>query len=95
MTRKIIAERDLRYIFHGEKKKIFVDYKGLCGWLGIRNKHFLPLWALSEFTWIDTGTNRNHKTKEFAQKKLSKHERRQTNGYRMRFIVNFNQRIAM
>ena len=32
---------------------------------------------------------------EFAKKKLSKLERRQTNGYRMRFIVNFNQRIAM
>ena len=28
-------------------------------------------------------------------KKLSKHERRQTNGYKMRFIVNLNQRIAM
>ena len=33
-----------------------------------RNKCFLPLWAWSEFTWIDTGTNRNHKTKEFAKK---------------------------
>ena len=32
------------------------------------NKRFLPLWAWSEFTWIDTGTNRNHKTKEFAKK---------------------------
>ena len=33
-----------------------------------RSKRFLPLWARSEFTWIDTGTNRNHKTKEFAKK---------------------------
>ena len=28
-------------------------------------------------------------------KKVSKHERRQTNGYKMRFIVNLNQRNAM
>ena len=28
-------------------------------------------------------------------KKLSKHERRQTNGYKLRFIVNLNQRNAM
>ena len=28
-----------------QKTCLDVDYKGLCGWLGIRNNHFFPLWA--------------------------------------------------
>ena len=63
----------------GSLPPIFVvlDYKGQCGWLRIRNNRFLPLWARSEFTWIDTGTNRNHKTKEFAKKAVK--TRKETN----------------
>ena len=53
--------------------------------------HFGPDLSSPGLTLVPTGIIKPRN----LLKKLSKHERRQTNGYRMRFIVNFNQRIAM
>ena len=72
--------------------KLHVDSRGLCGWLGIQNKRFLQLDLSSPgLTLVPTGIIKPRN----LLKKLSKHERRQTNGYRMRFIVKFNQRMTM
>ena len=53
--------------------------------------HFEPDLSSPGLTLVPTGII---KTRNLL-KKLSKHEKRQTNGYRMRFIVNFNQRLTM
>ena len=53
--------------------------------------HFAPDLSSPGLTLVPTGIIKPRN----LLKKLSKHERRQTNDYRMRFIVNFNQRIAM
>ena len=51
--------------------------------------HFGPDLSSPGLTLVPTGIIKPRN----LLKKLSKHERRQTNGYRMRFIVNFNQRL--
>ena len=53
--------------------------------------HFGPDLSSPGLTLVPTGIIKPRN----LLKKLSKRERRQTNGYRMRFIVNFIQRIAM
>ena len=53
--------------------------------------HFGPDLSSPGLTLVPTGIIKPRN----LLKKLSKCERRQTNGYRMRFIVNFNQRIPM
>ena len=53
--------------------------------------HFGPDLSSPGLTLVPTGIIKPRN----MLKKLSKCERRQTNGNRMRFIVNFNQRIAM
>ena len=53
--------------------------------------HFGPDLSSPGLTLVPTGIIKPRN----LLKKLSKRERRQTNGYRMRFIVNFNQRIVM
>ena len=53
--------------------------------------HFGPDLSSPGLTLVPTGIIKSRNW----LKKLSKCERRQTNGYRMRFFVNFNQRIVM
>ena len=54
--------------------------------------HLRPDLSSPGLTLVPTGII---KPRNLLKKKLSKCERRQTNGYKMRFIVNLNQRIAM
>ena len=53
--------------------------------------HFEPDLSSPGLTLVPTGIIKPRN----LLKKLSKCERRQTNGYRMRFIVNFNQRMTL
>ena len=53
--------------------------------------HFGPDLSSPGLTLVPTGIIKPRN----LLKKLSKRERRQTNGYRMRFIVNFNQRVTI
>ena len=75
-------------------RNLHVDFRDNVGGWGYKINifsHFGPDVSSPGLTLVPTGIIKPRN----LLKKLSKHERRQTNGYRMRFIVNFNQRIAM
>ena len=61
------------------------------GGLGTHRRWFLLIWAHPSSTGLSLVPTRMFKT-GYLPKKLSKHGKRQTTGYRMIFIEDLNQR---